>query len=227
MQLHYVIQTPTSSLDKSKTFYQSLRFSELADGDEQLWTDGKVLICINPVRTARTAIRIFGDWESAIDGISQRTYVSSANNVHTFSDPNGVHISLEPPRSIEVPGEPASVLGNYAGVSIETTDFQRTVEFWTLLGLEQSSGDEAQGWVSLSREGGPEISVMKTGACPHLFFSPGLTYFNSGKNLENIAEMRAAGVEIFEEITAFNSEGLADNVILQDPGGTGFFIFND
>ena len=54
-----------------------------------------------------------------------------------------------------------------------------------------------------------------------------MTYFNGGKNLPNIGKMREAGIEFAEEITHFSSDGVADNVIIRDPGGLGFFIFND
>ena len=53
------------------------------------------------------------------------------------------------------------------------------------------------------------------------------TYFNSGRNPEIIAELRSAGVPLTEEITVFNERGDVDNVIVRDPGGTGFFVFND
>ena len=69
--------------------------------------------------------------------------------------------------------------------------------------------------------------IFAPNACPHLFFNPSLTYFNSGKNLEVVEKLRKADVPILEEITAFNPEGKVDNVILRDPGGFGFFVFND
>lgn len=71
------------------------------------------------------------------------------------------------------------------------------------------------------------VSLMRPLNCPHLFFNPSLTYFNGGRNPEVIAAIRKAGVPISEEITHFNSRGEVDNVILRDPGGYGFFVFND
>ena len=58
-------------------------------------------------------------------------------------------------------------------------------------------------------------------------YNPSLTYFNGGKNLPVIAAIREAGIPITEEITHFNEDGIVDNVILRDPGGYGFYIFND
>lgn len=71
------------------------------------------------------------------------------------------------------------------------------------------------------------ISLMKPFSCPHLFFNPSMTYFNGKDNLAVIRKIREAGIPITQEITAFNTEGIADNVILRDPGGYGFFVFND
>ncbi len=68
---------------------------------------------------------------------------------------------------------------------------------------------------------------MKPNACPHLFFNPSLTYFNGKNNIDIIAKIRALNISITEEITHFNKEGKVDNIIIRDPGGFGFFLFND
>ena len=54
--------------------------------------------------------------------------------------------------------------------------------------------------------------------------------FQTAQGPYEMGEITAEGLNtdpITEEITCFNSEGIADNVVLRDPGGTGFFIFND
>ena len=71
------------------------------------------------------------------------------------------------------------------------------------------------------------ITLMKPMTCPHLFFNPSMTYFNGKKNLSIIEKIRQLNIPIAEEITHFNNEGIADNMIIRDPGGYGFFIFND
>ena len=64
--------------------------------------------------------------------------------------------------------------------------------------------------------------------CPHLFFNPSLTYFNGKENNPKVIKrLRELKITITEEITHFNDKGIADNVIICDPGGYGFFIFND
>ncbi len=119
------------------------------------------------------------------------------------------------------------ITGNFAGISVEAFDIESTVKFWKALGFEMTQGDIEQGWATFSNGSAVDVSLMTANMCPHLFFNPGLTFFNSGENLENIRLIREAGIPITEEITHFNKEGVVDNIIINDPGGLGFFVFND
>ena len=76
MKISAVVQTPvTHNLDASLSFYRNLGFHEMADSDPPMFTDGKVLISLNPERTARTAVRLFGNWESIADQLAELTNV--------------------------------------------------------------------------------------------------------------------------------------------------------
>jgi hypothetical protein len=69
---------------------------------------------------------------------------------------------------------------------------------------------------------------MKPNICPHLFFNPSMTYFNGKEgNPKVIAKVRELDIPIAEEITHFSKDGSVDNIIIRDPGGYGFFLFND
>jgi hypothetical protein len=68
---------------------------------------------------------------------------------------------------------------------------------------------------------------MAYGSSPHLFFNPSLTYFNGKNNLAVIESLRESGIPLAQEITHFNDKGIVDNVILQDAGGLGIFVFSD
>ena len=122
---------------------------------------------------------------------------------------------------------PKSELGNFAGVSLETTAIKNSIQFWNILGFEQNMGSIESGWVSLVNKDGMSISLMAPLICPHLFFNPSLTYFNGTNNLNVIKEINARSIPITEEITHFNKEGIVDNIIIRDPGGLGFFLFSD
>ncbi len=220
------IQTPTPDLAASIDFYERLGFTRVpSTPDRPHFTDGAVTIAIDPSRTARTAIVLHGaDLDPSALADVTGTIIEHEGR-HLAADPSGVLLWLDP--------EPApahhadsSILGPFAGLSIEAVDPVRTVAFWTAAGWH-TDGDPSSGYVSLSRPGCTVLSVMGMHTCPHLFPNPGLTYFNSGRNPEVIAQLRARNIPIAEEITHFSETGEVDNVILRDPGGTGFFVFND
>lgn len=217
------IQTPTNKLSNSQHFYQQLNFSQ----EQNIFTDGQVMIELNPDRTARTGINFYDvEWESFKEKLS--VPIVELSDALVISDPNGVLIYLKkgqlPKLSVAAS---TAMLGKFAGVSIETTDIATSMKFWSLFGYQQTQGAIEKGWVALSNTTGLDISLMKLGACPHLFFTPSLTYFNGGSNLPVIQQIREKGIPITEEITCFSEEGIVDNIIIRDPGGLGFFVFND
>ena len=175
----------------------------------------------------KRGVRLLGQWDREIKTLAEFTEITFRQGKAHLRDPNGIPICLETGTSFELSGEPGSILGNFAGLSLETAAFSQTVSFWEILGYQRATGGETQGWMTLEKEDSVSVSIMQKGSCPHLFFSPSLTYFNGGKNLENIAKIRDAGIEITQELDCFNDEGIVDNVIVRDPGGTGLFIFND
>ena len=118
----------------------------------------------------------------------------------------------------------SSVLGNNMGLSLETTDFEKSNQIWQAVGFKKS---DQQGWVVFKNEDGLIVSLMKPNNCPHLFFNPSLTCFNGAANPDIIQKIRDLDIPITEEITQFNKQGLVDKLILRDPGGYGFFVFND
>ena len=226
-----VVHTPTSNLDESKEFYSRLKFELISENDPVIFTDGKALVEINPDKFARPGIKIYAeDFSHEVSGLEDISEVIEIEGGVVASDPNGVWVYFIK-QSFEISFEPKEesfgLTGNYAGLSIEAHDIAKTARFWEAIGFAHSSGDLAQGWATYSNGAGMDISLMKPLMCPHLFFNPGMTYFNGGKNLTNIGLMREAGVSFAEEITHFNTDGIADNVIIRDPGGLGFFIFND
>ena len=231
MKKQTVVHTPTSDLTKSIDFYKRLEFELISEKDPTVFTDGKALVEINPDRHARPGIKIYAeDWSSEVSSMKEAGKAIETEKGFILSDPNGVWVYLENGDSgfsYEAKTESFGLTGNYAGLSIEAHDIDKTAQFWEAIGFKHSSGDLAQGWAVYSNDSGMDISLMKPLMCPHLFFNPGMTYFNGGKNLTNIGKMREAGIEFAEDITHFNTDGVVDNVIIRDPGGYGFFIFND
>lgn len=224
------IQTPTPDLTTSLGFYQKLGFQQLSDSELNLVSDGKVLVEINPDRYARASIKLFrANWETTFQELESLTTIQPIAGGYLFSDPSGTWVQLlttikETPT---LPTNMSPVPGNYMGVSLEVIDMEGTIKIWSILGFKQTMGNPDQGWVTLADASGFSVSIMRANMCPHLFFNPSLTYFNSGGNLPIIQEIRDLKIPITEEITHFNQDGIVDNIIIRDPGGLGFFIFND
>ena len=80
--------------------------------------------------------------------------------------------------------------------------------------------------MTLRRDGLADLSFMGPLACPHSFANPSLTYFNGGRNAGVIAAVRAREIPVFEEVGGTDSAP-AENIVLREPGGIGFFVFND
>lgn len=226
-----LIQTPTPQLEQSQAFYQQLGFQILDLDGSCFAVDGHTNIEINEDRHARAGIKLYkSSWQETVDLLTSNTEVLTIENGYLLAAPCGTWIYLmegELP-AINVSDFSSSVLGNYAGISLEVIDMAKAQAFWQTLGFVKSMGDLDQGWLSLQNEEGFTISLMKALSCPHLFFNPSLTYFNGKENNPKVIQkLRDLHIPITEEITVFNKEGLVDNVIIRDPGGLGFFLFND
>ncbi|MFK7950123.1 MAG: hypothetical protein AB8G11_21205 [Saprospiraceae bacterium] len=226
-----IIITPTNGLQNSLDFYQKLNFTTIEHDSMNLVTDGKIVIEINEKRFIRAGVKIFREsWTETVKKLEAKTKVIEIENGYLITDGNGVFIYLIEGKSainIDLEKVELSTLGNSMGVSIEAFDMEKTIEIWSILGFSQVMGSVEQGWVVYGNEDGLGISFMKPNSCPHLFFSPSLTYFNGKNNMKVIENIRAVNIPIAEEITVFNKKGIVDNVILRDNGGLGFFIFSD
>lgn len=229
MNTHII--TPTSNLSASLSFYQSLGFKMLSENNPIIVTDGSVFVEIDENRYVRPGIRIYSEsLDHLATELQELTPIIKHNDQFILQDPTGTTIYLtdQPtPITHKKPEPPFSILGNFAGISLETADPDRTISVWKLLGFTVETGDISQGWVTLTNSEGLSISIMKLNSCPHLFFNPSLTYFNGDQNLRVIERVRQTNIPITEEINHFNSEGIVDNIIIRDPGGFGFFVFND
>jgi hypothetical protein len=229
--MNTIIQTPTNGLSNSLEYYTTLEFEVISEASPTIVTDGKVAIEINPDRYARAGVKLYASsWQSIIPELEKHTAVIKTDAGYLLSDPSGVWLYLnegESPYSALPAEKSSSVLGNCAGLSLETTDIERSLAIWKIAGFDNITGAIEQGWVAATNAEGHGVSLMKPNACPHLFFNPSLTYFNGAKNLDIIAKIRALNIPIAEEITHFNKEGIADNIIIRDPGGLGFFLFSD
>ncbi|WP_194778620.1 VOC family protein [Pararhodonellum marinum] len=225
------IQTPTPNLQESRNFYAKLGFVSEKE-NPNLFTDGKAHIEINPDRMARLGICLKKDtWVKELDTISGFSKVLVIEGGHLIADPSGVWVyllekNLHATEAKEDFEGQTGVLGSFAGISIETVDMVKSLEFYNRLGFQVEAGAAESGYVSCQWEGFT-LTFLRALNCPHLFFNPSLTYFNGKENPAIIQKVRDLQIPITEEITYFNKTGMVDNIILRDPGGLGFFVFND
>lgn len=226
--MNTLIQTVTPKLETSLDFYQKLGFKLL---NENTVSDGLVAVQIATERTMRSGLVMYSEsWEAVCKELEKITQVIKIDNGYLLADPSNSWIYLlhgEAPVGFTLEERSFSVLGNFAGVSLESIDIGKSKAIYEILGFVKEMGSIEQGWASFKNKDGMGLSLMAPNSCPHLFFNPSLTYFNGGKNLPVIEKIKNLGIEIAEEITVFNDQGIVDNIIIRDPGGFGFFIFND
>ncbi|MBK7428410.1 MAG: hypothetical protein IPI60_16040 [Saprospiraceae bacterium] len=145
------LQTPTPNLEASLDFYRRLNFQEV-DGQPNVFTDGKVCIEVNPDRYARSGIKIFReDWSQVVNALSSLAYVMKINEGYLLSDPSGVWIYLlekaAPFATVSVENK-ESVLGNYAGICLETIDVAKAVSIYEAIGFKLTAGSAEGGYAS-------------------------------------------------------------------------------
>jgi len=231
IEMKALIQTPTPNLDSSLDFYKKLNFKILSEQNPTIVTDGKALLEINPDRSARAGVKLYAkNWSSKVEELKTSSHIEKTENGYLLATPSGCWLYLidgEAPIDFEPAEKSYGVIGTHYGLSLETTNFKGSVDFWESLDFNVVMGGVDKGFIVLFHNSGFGVSLMKHGSCPHLFFNPSISYFNSGKNPEIIAKIRDLNIPITEEITAFNKEGIVDNIIIRDPGGLGFFVFND
>jgi hypothetical protein len=222
------IKTPTNKLQNSIDFYTKLGFQEA--GSPLAFTDGKVIIAIDTVKSARAGFNFYKpSWAAEVTALKATTNVIKTKTGYMVSDPSGVWIYLvESIQGVPRPADTSfSLLGNYQGVTLESGNVVASYALYTTLGLQLVKGSAEKGFVTISNGRGFTITLMGPRMCPHLFFNPSLTYFNGKRNLGIINKIKQLGFQATQDITWFNEKGEADNIILRDPGGYGFFIFSD
>ncbi len=226
--MNLCLTTPAPSPERSVAFLTRLGFTPITE-DSRLMTDGAALIDVDPESRARAGVRVWRGARDAAAGEALDLHGAVAfEGGHLVAAPSGTPVWVMDGSGPDLELAPrGEVLGNYAGVSLETPSLARSVAFWGgLLGLEVGAGGADQGWVTLRRPGMVDLSLMGPLACPHSFANPSFTYFNGGRNPEVLDAIRARGVEVFEEVGAKDGAP-AENAILREPGGVGFFVFND
>jgi hypothetical protein len=222
------LTTPAPDLEVSATFLSRLGFEPVSP-KSNLMTDGAAVVDVDTSPRARAGVRL---WRGALgreaDAILERHGAVAFEGGQLMAAPSGVPVWVMdgPGPELEL-GRIGALLGTFAGISMETPSLSRSAAFWSgLLDARVAAGGADQGWLTLRRDGMEDLSIMGPLACPHSFANPSLTYFNGERNTDVIRAVRALGIPVFEEVGGTESTP-AENVILREPGGLGFFVFND
>jgi len=203
-----LLESPLIEIDKSIAFYTKLGFEISQEKDGYLAKENRFAILLNSSPSSKAAIHLY-----------------NAEKTKSFHGPSGILIHLIENECPYALGKKQSILGNYYGVSLETDSLENSFNLWNELGYKGNYTPN-QGWIELNKAG-HHLSLHQTNQCPHSFFNPSLTFFNAQKNKEIIENIKQLEVPIEEEVIFSAEEKIAQNIILKDPGGLGFFIFND
>lgn len=229
--MNTVIHTPARNLQKSLAFYQKLGFQLVPDDQTQFIADSQMLVELNTNHFARPGLKLYKEsWMEEIEKLQSIRKLFFLENGFLINDGNGCWVYLVEaigPGMSALPVDQKSWLGNFFGLSLEAADMEDSVRFWSILGFSLKQGKIGDSYLVMENSESFPISLMQPLSCPHLFFNPSLTFFNSGKNVEIIQRVREADIPITEEISYFSKGGEVDNIIIRDPAGYGLFVFND
>ena len=203
-----LLESPLIKKEESITFYTKLGFDVDYTNGVYLAKENRFGIVLNPDKNSSVALRIYGRKKTT-----------------SFVSPSGVLIRLFNHECPFALGEKSSILGNYSGISLETNSLRDSFLFWQELGFE-GNYSPSPGWIELSNKG-QQLSIQKAKLCPHVFHNPSVSFFNGQKNKKIIHKIKQVELPIEEEVRFSSQEEVAQNIILKDPGGIGFFIFND
>ena len=227
--MQVLLNTCTTNKEASKKYFRDLNFQLIEEDSYTLAYDENLKIIAHYDHSARTGLTLIKEcWSSELQALKSIVNIISKENAHYFASPSGTWFKLIEGEEIPFPKTTSKCLmGNYAGISLETLDIQKSLKILNALGFSKSGGGIEQGWISCTDVNQNTISLMAPFSCPHSFVNPSGTFFNSGQNPKIIANIRQKNIPIYEEITVFNKQGEVDNIILREPGGIGFFVFND
>ncbi len=206
--MRLIVESPTPQLQESLSYYKSIGFQCTAWNKGYLCQTQDLTIFLNSNPYSRPCINLLGAQEQKIEASPSGTWVKQEREKLSLPDVKD-----------------KSLLGNYGGVCIETLDLNASFIFWQAKGFKGNLEPEAS-WCSLKNENGDTISLLKANSCPHLFTNPSLAFFNGHQNSGIIQQIKTLKLPIKQEVI-FRNETTADNLVISDPGGLGFFIFND
>lgn len=218
-----IYQTPTPDLAASKSFFSKAGWKDVSTDTQTLYQDGDQFVRINTAVHVRPGLVI-----QASENENRPAIFQKIGDEWIAACPSNIWVYWENESQVYPEQSVQSHLGNLAGLTIETLKMTESLTFYTQLGFQVTGGDAAHGFVSMKHDCGFGLTLLKAGMCPHLFLNPSISYFNGKEgNPVVIEKIRQENLTILQEVDHFNENNIVDNLILREPGGMGFFIFND
>jgi len=177
-----IVESPAPHLQESLSYYKKIGFQCTAWQNAYLCQAKNLTVFLNPDPYSRLCINLFGAQQEKITVCPSGTWIKE--RIENIKDPNF---------------DSNSLLGNYAGICIETLDIEASFIFWQAKGFKGNFDPNAS-WCSLKNKNGDSLSLLKANSCPHLFTNPSLAFFNGPKNSEIIQKIKAIDLPIKQEV---------------------------
>jgi hypothetical protein len=226
------IMLPVPDPEKTKSYFLKYGFRETESyqGFLDCLTDGRFFLLLKKENTGNAELVYFTDnvdilRKQIVDsGLAPLLMENKENGSFSISDPTGLIINFLPAGHQQMPalpGNPVSMFGNFYEVSLETGQYERTVNFWKQLGFKVDFEQPGARFIGLT-DGLIKVGIYEKGVCPHVFKSPVLTYFEP-KMAVNLKELRKHGMKFVQELK--NNDGTVDHGITETPDGQMIFLF--
>ena len=234
------IQTYVKDYKKAWEYYKQFDFQKVHQSIfGNYWfvdlTDGNIHLILsdNPLNTtglcyfSTDIIPILKKIESLKININQKYEDNGKLASFWFNDPNGVVIQIVDWDVTEYhknQGVAVTKFGKFQELSIETTKFEETKAFWEQLGFGEDYPflDKKPRWGGMT-DGLINIGLYELGACPHVFGTPAITYFEAKDMPERIQRLKNEGITFIQEMKEGDFESA--HAILKTPDNQLFFLF--
>ncbi|MDX5347646.1 MAG: VOC family protein [Hymenobacteraceae bacterium] len=231
------INIPVKDLDENLKFYQKLNFVRVEPQYEvrevPCISDGRMFFNLQTANGAQPGFTYYADDLAGIVYLLEQADVPVEHELNEerklsavyITDPNGIVIQLLPTDTSKLPASPGkdfTRFGKFYELSIETENYDETVEFWNALGFKKNYETKPDArWCGLTDQL-VNVGIYEKGQCPHIFRSPALTYFEPDM-AKRIDVLKKRGFAFAQELP--DKEGELHDAILEAPSGQHIFLF--
>lgn len=234
MKLGYAFEIAITvrDLERSLDFYKKLGYQPLNDpstrASDALLTDGMIRLRLQSGSAWKVTLIYFTDeiteQAEALERCGVKIHTES--NKISFTDPSGLEVNVVQRNrsSFVLPAnKPISKAGRFGELSIETDDFQRSLDFWMKLGFEPTPimPIPPDTWASIS-DGPLALGIYLNGHLQHVIKTPTIAYFDD-EMPERIQKLKQEGMDFVQEFPG--PDGQTAHAVAEAPEGQLLFLF--